>query len=248
MPKTLLPLIGLFTLGITSCKNDSSEENIDDNPIVDNCYNSPDSLIRYGMEPLSKNTTEVGLIDIRTCWKLIENDSLKLKLELRELPDSVLLNNQNIPFGYFEYGLEFVFRNQSDTSVTDNIVFALHYMRSESDSLEKLVSLEEYLSACAQEVYHEQTEPGESFWEREMDYIKIKPTIQLDTNMIQLCYSIDSLCKYIDNYFTGSYAMMTSYNASNVSGTNNFLTDVLTSDGSIKHNFLYNSSRSIPEN
>ena len=249
MPKPELYILGLSCILLFSCTDNSSLEDRDISEAERNdCFTVPDSLIRYVMEPLTENISDVSFIDIKTCEKFVLNDSLQLRIELRQVPDSILINNNNIPYGYFEYGLEFVFRNQNDTTRMDNIVFSLEYMRPESDSQEKWISIQEYLAHCNHKVYHELAEEGQEPTERKTDFIKIDYDINVDSNTIHLNYPSTDLCTYIDDYFSGGYYVKTSFNISNEPHSNNIRTGYLSSDGWVRHFYLFNSARKVSEN
>ncbi|MBD3635721.1 MAG: hypothetical protein HUJ25_00130 [Crocinitomicaceae bacterium] len=249
MPKTQLILIGLLSITFISCNgNISDNASNEERTEVVKCYESPDSLIRYGMEPLSESIPQDPLTGIISSWKLIENDSLKFELELSNIPDSIIINNQMIPYGYTEYGLEFVCRNQSDTSRMDNFAVSMEYTRPESNSETKKVAIQEYLNSCNFNSFIETTEVGQELIERDLETLQLTHDFYRLNNKIVLTIPIEEVCGIVDDYLTGGFYVKTSFNNPVVENENNFTTGYLSSDGWVRHFYLFNSARQMMKN
>ena len=233
---------------ICSCGGIASSDEIVQESIENEfCYSTPDSIIRYGMAPLTDEVSNKPFVGIKTCYKKIEDDSLRFEIELSNLPDSVLINNNDISFGYSEYGLEIVCRNQDDTTRQDNVVLSVEYSRPEPKSPQKLISIDDYLKKCRVNSYIETTQVGQELHERKTKGIDANYNFYRTENTLILSIPIYEMCDFIDEYMRDGYYVKTSFNKPIESGQNNFFTGYLSSDGWVRHFYIYNAARKISD-
>ena len=245
MVKHFFPLICLILL---VCGTDSSSEEMVNNENA--CGSDFDSLVKFKMTLAEEKISEISFIDIVSAEKKMQNDSLKLELTYRGIPDSIEINNPNIPFGYSEYGMHLVFRNQMDTSNIDNIIVNLCYYRPEQFSEVQTVSFQEYLNECEKSIFHEYLGNGEKMEDIATGSIATNDEIDVKqvNNSIRISCSKQNLCYYIEDYLLEGFFIINSFNNSKTTDKNNFITQTLNADSFLRHFYIHNVGIRVVEN
>ena len=248
MKYIILPCIILVTFGQCTQVDDKSSQLQISVSDIDQCPEYEDTIF-WGMEPISEETSEYAFVDLRKCFAGIKDDSLSIEIETRSIPDSSIYNNPLISRGYAEYALSIVFRNISDTSHINNIVFSIAFENFDKEPGSIHTSFSEFINACNKSIYLEQEKQKQ---EGVINFFHDNPIENLD----QTRWTVDSsriiikvpqnlLCDYYEDHFSHGFFVKTCYNASTTSGVNNYITCKLSSDSWVRHNFVYNSARRL---
>lgn len=246
-----IPVILFFC--ICSCNTDktSSEtpQQTDESESTSQCSYKADE-INMGMEPLDKHNSPTKFINIVKAFKSLDSNFFHIDIEFEEIPDSIEFNNPNISKGYWEYGMDIIFRNIKEPVHRDNIVVSLNYNNLKSVNSKPIkAQFKEFIETSdfsAYQVY--ETLHDDSFGpvkRNEFDISHAKIKIQGNWMKIKIPNSV--FCEYYMDYFEKGFMIQTSYNDAKKPMENNFYTNMVNSDSLIRHNFIFNDARLLEE-
>ena len=238
---------------ICSCNTDktSSEtpQQTDERESTSQCSFKADA-IDMGMEPLDKHNSPTKFINIVKAFKSVDSNYFHIDIEFEEIPDSIEFNNPNISKSYWEYGMDIIFRNIKESVHRDNIVVSLNYNNLKYDNSNSIKApFKKFIESCDFSTYQvSETLHDDSFGpvkRNELDISHAKIKIQGNWMKIKIPYSI--FCEYYKDYFEKGFMIKISHNDAKKPMENNFYTNMVNSDGLIRHNFVFNDARLLEE-